>query len=1451
MAKYIKSYSNYVLKSKHQDTSNGTIFERDITTIGGRDQFARNQVPIYRSGNFIITINGDNEKYKKTFSKPWYENESGKIWNNDILKNYEKDEKASFDEKLVIKKDYFDLRDYAYYGSCSELMRASITDILKKYPGEIFVPYRKEFEGINQFSEEREIQYDEDVAKSVFGDNYSTYLSGLYDTYTSFDIDTYSSTEIPYEYRLTEEEEKNVELGIPFTRRYGLLTDSTGKYAPLTSCTDTERTNPIAIDVVAMDNPFGINIHDRFVPKGANPLKYFAEGGIENYVAYKFHESEADYEKIEDKFYDGSWNLEDEYKIEIISSVFNGLDECGKSEKVFTVNNVGNCEDNTGSNSISLMLSASTKFEVSGGTTEYCLSPGKYIGYVELGFKKTNYDFSVSSGEHEDICEDDDCENGIKFTNEDVRETVIVESHSIDNFDEKLKIYLFVGQDKNIKYFVENFGTLNNEGIDNRNNFVWRIRPNKKIINNFFNNELDLFEKILLNRNSDPIYTSYFEIVDENKFGYYTYTKSFTFPTTYGGYNLGSSGPLYSQFVSEMSKISNFYDERFSDNLWRSMTHEAIKNFDWTDSKEKADGTNKIQKTIRLFGREFDEIKNYISAIKNNNNVTYDDVNNLPDYFYTDKLEDEGWDVFQIKPLILSEYINDLDGITADLDKLFCSTELYLINKDGEYEKCSLEEARKNNCFYTLKNEISKKYTIKRNFIGQFDDTYITPYSKDIITGIRVIKEEGEDTEYSFGFPDFSGNSCIIDGGINVDVTFKNGEKVANGYHNNCGNLIKIYSNENKYTPSDVNTEFMKRLIMNSRDLLSHKGTIDGMEMMLSLFGLKSKNFVFKNETYFKCKSVSGETTLELTSGDTWNNGERYYNINDLDKIYDYDIKEYSMFTTYIEDEYLPEKDMFRIDWINSKKLMTYNTDDFKNGIYIDYQGLPVSFENEYVVNEDNEMVVTGRKLYPHFESTAIYDGNPYYQMNGGWLQKRPFAFDLDNNIISEDNESNSRKNKALFTETVRNIYCVNNLQSLLTDVTVGGKQGDIIQVLDISGRYAIVDGIVYQLLSESDSQKGESFFYATVADNSVVIGKTLFTDYVIISNPYVDDKKQTINLNGGYYSNKKIKVYVLESYNETGDKIYSMDAYSSDASISTFTVFENGKYMSGDTYTNYFMLNNPDFRGELSMLGWQQLKEDEFEYYKLNAIENYYNGNNPHYGHMNYDNGHEYLTYFSQLFKHSINNNLLDYRQFKGSDYDILDEIVDEDGSIIRDSYRNIGFKNLIDTDETCNIDYDKYLRLDNKCHFFGSFIERQESPKFVEKNAICNPFKKRSLNDDTEINSDVASYNISDIIRKNYINSSSSNIKIEDLRYAKINEAIGEDGLENDDSFAEKVNGITDQIVNTKRMEIDFFIRGHKEYTKEWLEEVKYIDSIVMPYLTQMMPSNVICRVNYKTVV
>ena len=92
---------------------------------------------------------------------------------------------------------------------------------------------------------------------------------------------------------------------------------------------------------------------------------------------------------------------------------------------------------------------------------------------------------------------------------------------------------------------------------------------------------------------------------------------------------------------------------------------------------------------------------------------------------------------------------------------------------------------------------------------------------------------------------------------------------------------------------------------------------------------------------------------------------------------YDYDIKEYTMFTTRLEDTYDSNKGMYKMDWINSLKLVSYNTENYRNGIYEAYQGLPVEYR---------QASANKRYIYPSFQNYLPYDGGLYYQMNGGWL---------------------------------------------------------------------------------------------------------------------------------------------------------------------------------------------------------------------------------------------------------------------------------------------------------------------------------------------------------------------------------------------------------------------------------------------------------------------------------
>ena len=204
------------------------------------------------------------------------------------------------------------------------------------------------------------------------------------------------------------------------------------------------------------------------------------------------------------------------------------------------------------------------------------------------------------------------------------------------------------------------------------------------------------------------------------------------------------------------------------------------------------------------------------------------------------------------------------------------------------------------------------------------------------------------DIDLHIDFKDNSMDECVdckSDG--KYTLVSEVGESQKDGYHDDCCNFVKIYSSEKEYKMSEINSEFLKRFILNSKEILRHKGTIEGIEMLLGLFGLRSKNYALTNETYFK---QDGTQQLTLT-------GERYYkkkNIN-TKEVYDYDIKEYTLFTTRLTDSFDATKNMFYYDWINSTKLSVGRE-------YESYQGLPVSYRD---YND------TTRYLYPSFQDNV------------------------------------------------------------------------------------------------------------------------------------------------------------------------------------------------------------------------------------------------------------------------------------------------------------------------------------------------------------------------------------------------------------------------------------------------------------------------------------------------
>lgn len=174
------------------------------------------------------------------------------------------------------------------------------------------------------------------------------------------------------------------------------------------------------------------------------------------------------------------------------------------------------------------------------------------------------------------------------------------------------------------------------------------IKPNKIQVELFFS-QLTSFENNLLNRLTTPLYTSSFKETSTTSTGViYETTKTLTWPTT-DGYNIDFNTNEYVSYVSELLNISNKKDNTKTNLIVRFLTAEAISNFDTIprcDGSTEDDASGqKMNKTLKIYGRNFDEIKKYIDGISFTNRVTYDKKNNTPDQVLKYLARTIGWEL--------------------------------------------------------------------------------------------------------------------------------------------------------------------------------------------------------------------------------------------------------------------------------------------------------------------------------------------------------------------------------------------------------------------------------------------------------------------------------------------------------------------------------------------------------------------------------------------------------------------------------------------------------------------------------------------------------------------------------------------------------------------------------------------------------------------------------------
>lgn len=211
---------------------------------------------------------------------------------------------------------------------------------------------------------------------------------------------------------------------------------------------------------------------------------------------------------------------------------------------------------------------------------------------------------------------------------------------------------------------------INDKPIEMTKNSNLKITSKNYIFDEYFNN-LDGFERQLLTLKSKPVYKNSFITPIENELDYRYVYRDYTWPSYNDGNNhfyIDVISQSFTSYVQKLIDMATIFDELWCDNLYRNMTHESIKNFDWTytkeytdgDEQDNIDGGNRMMQLLRIYGRAFDDLKRLSDGIGFTNTNTYDAFNNQPEAEITDKLDITGWDITSIIPNYDNLAISDI-----------------------------------------------------------------------------------------------------------------------------------------------------------------------------------------------------------------------------------------------------------------------------------------------------------------------------------------------------------------------------------------------------------------------------------------------------------------------------------------------------------------------------------------------------------------------------------------------------------------------------------------------------------------------------------------------------------------------------------------------------------------------------------------------------------------------
>ena len=381
--------------------------------------------------------------------------------------------------------------------------------------------------------------------------------------------------------------------------------------------------------------------------------------------------------------------------------------------------------------------------------------------------------------------------------------------------------------------------------------------------------------------------------------------------------------------------------------------------------------------------------------------------------------------------------------------------------------------------------------------------------------------------------------------------------------------VFKKYHSSNQFDANYVNKEFLKRLRMNSKYILRRKGTIAGLEMILAMFGIASKRMIDRMDSNVKNRLNFSRHSVEPA----------------------YTVSEYQYSGIAPIEEGSAKANTIR--YLNSIKVFEFDYDESNP-----YAGLPIK---ELKNDVDGTTL-----LYPSYNTSETYDGDLYYQMNGGWINYRFNVF----------NKNGCQVNGG-YTCTMRNVRMVDSLEQLLDIAQNELYNGLIVKVLNTKPMVAIKDSWYYSVNYETINTVAKPYIWATVRNGMFSLGNSDYSE--------------------------------LETIDECGTHItYVSSAMTNGDSIKFF--YEDGtevnfQYKPGtnsDDDSGYYKYEGTD---DNSYTDWKRMSEPDVSL--LDKITTVMEGNNPHYGKPSYDGGVEFIERMKDPFRYSFEHDLFDMSCF------------------------------------------------------------------------------------------------------------------------------------------------------------------------------------------------------------